>query len=341
MVFSDLNKDACIQPFSEHCGAVPNFPDGSFAYSEILQENNYYPFGMQMEGPWQEVISAPENGYTYNGKELNQDFDLNWLDYGARWYDPSIGRWNAVDALAEKYSDLSPYNYVANNPLKFIDPDGNEIILAGSKKHKRQMIRMMNENAKRVRFSLGKRGRVQSTVTDSKAAKGSTYTSTMLNAVNDEQSVTYNLKKDGRGAIGSYWTGDVYMNDLALLDDDSDVQSAFIAHFTVERFGTENYEKERYNVLARNDATGEYDQIYEGAASVRMDVLNEVGGKEYDSEERTGGKMGNGNSVNVFIFKGKENSKMTIAFVQDAKTRKLIGIDIQDGSRSVSRQKNK
>ncbi len=37
-----------LQPFSEDCSAVPNFPDGSFAYSEILQENNYYPFGIRM-----------------------------------------------------------------------------------------------------------------------------------------------------------------------------------------------------------------------------------------------------------------------------------------------------
>jgi RHS repeat-associated protein len=89
--------------------------------AQLLQENHYYPFGLPMEGA--STINPP-NKYTYNGKELNGDFGLEWLDYGARWYDASVGRWWSVDPLAEKYGRWSPYCYAVDNPVRFIDPDG-------------------------------------------------------------------------------------------------------------------------------------------------------------------------------------------------------------------------
>jgi RHS repeat-associated protein len=77
-----------------------------------------------MEG----IGTAPvtNNGYKYNGKELNEDLGLNLSDYGARWYDASLGRWWSVDPMGEKQSNWSEYGYTINNPLLFIDPNGME-----------------------------------------------------------------------------------------------------------------------------------------------------------------------------------------------------------------------
>ena len=94
--------------------------------TELLQETHYYPFGMSFNGAWYSDATASKNKYLYNGKELNDEFGLNLSDYGARWYDASIGRWWSVDPLAEKYNFITPYNQSLNNPIKFLDPNGKE-----------------------------------------------------------------------------------------------------------------------------------------------------------------------------------------------------------------------
>jgi len=50
-------------------------------------------------------------------------------DFGARMYDARLGRWLSIDPLGAKYPDLSPYNFVGNNPIIAIDPNGKEIFI--------------------------------------------------------------------------------------------------------------------------------------------------------------------------------------------------------------------
>ncbi len=90
------------------------------ASNEILQENHYYPFGLNHEGPWMND-AARDNKYQYNGKEWNDDFGLNWYNYGKRWYDQAIGRFPTVDPIASDFAFVTPYNYAENEPVANID----------------------------------------------------------------------------------------------------------------------------------------------------------------------------------------------------------------------------
>ncbi|WP_230139827.1 MULTISPECIES: RHS repeat-associated core domain-containing protein [unclassified Pedobacter] len=90
---------------------------------EVLQRDDYYAFGLRKTG----LAGANNNKHLYNGRELQEQ--LGKYDCAARFYDPEIARWTSVDPLAEKYQLLSPYAYVANNPLRFIDEDGREIVI--------------------------------------------------------------------------------------------------------------------------------------------------------------------------------------------------------------------
>jgi RHS repeat-associated protein len=93
----------------------------------IVQEDSYDPFGMTQEALHDERYATVANKHLYNGKEYQDDHNLNWYDYGARMYDPALGRWHVSDPLSEKYASYSPYQYALNNPLKFVDPDGRDV----------------------------------------------------------------------------------------------------------------------------------------------------------------------------------------------------------------------
>lgn len=98
-------------------------------HGNVEELNDYYPLGGLMSSGSSKSVQP----YKYNGKELETTNGLNWYDYGARRYDPVLGRWNAVDPSCEKYYGWSPYTYCKDNPVLRIDPNGkDDYILSGS-----------------------------------------------------------------------------------------------------------------------------------------------------------------------------------------------------------------
>jgi RHS repeat-associated protein len=110
---------------------------------KIVEQNHYYPFGMRhtnysggrmvmvKDEELKRMAPATEEfltyTYKYNGKEYQDELGLNFYDYGARNYDPALGRWVNIDKKAEKYPAWSPYVFALDNPVRYIDPDGNEV----------------------------------------------------------------------------------------------------------------------------------------------------------------------------------------------------------------------
>ena len=91
----------------------------------VEQVNDYYPTGALMGSS----TGGDKQHYKYNGKELDRFNGLDWYDYGARFYDAAILRWNGVDKLCEKYIPYSEYGYCKNNFINTIDIDGMRIVV--------------------------------------------------------------------------------------------------------------------------------------------------------------------------------------------------------------------
>ena len=95
--------------------------------TEIVEENNYYPYGGKMRG-YNSVVSSLGNDvaqrWKFGGMELDESFGVGTYDFGARTYDPWGIRWWNIDPKAEQMRRHSPFNYAFDNPVYFMDPDG-------------------------------------------------------------------------------------------------------------------------------------------------------------------------------------------------------------------------
>ncbi|AWG24521.1 DUF6443 domain-containing protein [Flavobacterium kingsejongi] len=144
-----------IYNYTDHLGnvRVSYTKDPLTTSAKIVEENHYYPFGLKHANYNSDQLAFQPNAqdaiildafvdpipldnylnyeYKYNGKELQREFGLNMYDYGARNYDPAIGRWMNMDPLAENHHENNPYMYANNNPIIFVDPDGMDFTLTG------------------------------------------------------------------------------------------------------------------------------------------------------------------------------------------------------------------
>jgi len=121
--------------YKDHLGNIRVTYDNSGSVSSpnasIVEEHNYYPFGLQHRG-YNDANGTRgsdfANNYMFGGKELQDEAvgsnRLDYYDFGARNYDPALGRWMNLDPLAEQMRRHSPYNYAFDNPIYWIDPDG-------------------------------------------------------------------------------------------------------------------------------------------------------------------------------------------------------------------------
>ena len=157
----------------------------------IVQQSDYYPYGMTHRP---QAVTTSDNRYLFNGKELQNNLlggvNLDWYDYGARFYDAQIGRFTTQDAYAEKYINLTPYQYGANNPIRYIDINGDSI--QAQQAEAQQMITntLTAEDAKYIQFD--ENGNINLELLNSHSSESGNYNS-LLGLANAETVINVSL----------------------------------------------------------------------------------------------------------------------------------------------------
>lgn len=103
--------------------------DGSITTNEVLQQNNYYPYGLTHSGiDWGVPTLSNSNLNRFQEQELQEEFGLNWYHFKWRMHNPQIGRFMAVDPLSEKYVYNSTYAFSENKVVAHIELEGLEAV---------------------------------------------------------------------------------------------------------------------------------------------------------------------------------------------------------------------
>ena len=113
-----INTEDIFFYHSDHLGSTSYITD---AKANITQFDAYLPYGELLVD---EHRSSEDMPYKFNGKELDEETGLYY--YGARYLNPMASIWYGMDPLVEKYSNISGFCYVKDNPLKFVDFKGEE-----------------------------------------------------------------------------------------------------------------------------------------------------------------------------------------------------------------------
>lgn len=125
---------------------------------------------------------------------MQDELGLNVYDYGNRNYDPAIGRFFNIDRFAEKYNDRTPYNYAANNPILYIDVQGDSIFVA-NKNDQAKVLKMINSKAVGS-FAFSKTGHLYLANAKGDATKYSQYyTDKLVAAIGASETIEIEIKQ--------------------------------------------------------------------------------------------------------------------------------------------------
>jgi len=236
-----------------------------------VQKTHYYPFGG--------IIADISTGRSvqdrlYNGKELDTACNLWWYDFGARQYDPAAPRFITPDPLAEKYYGWNMYGYCMNNPVRFVDFDGMDVYIYGTKKEQMEVLaRMQSLTNDRLQINY-KTGLVSITAVGTRNTGKDLYVGTSLiyGLVHDNNKMNISVVR------GEFKVHDVYRQD-AINGKGTDV-SVEVDFSSKHSFLTQNANTGTIRKEQMNKAIALGHELIHGYRSMNGEALSDLSKEE-------------------------------------------------------------
>jgi RHS repeat-associated protein len=159
---------------------------------QIIWRESYRPYGERLKNE----AASQTNSQWYTGHR--QDADTGLVYMGARHYDPLMGRFLSIDPVGFRESNPHSFNryaYANNNPMKFTDPDGREVVSIEPKNNAR-LASLVNELAKgKFGFDANNKLRLE----NSEGSGSSYYQSRLVDAINAKDTISLLISQEYSG----------------------------------------------------------------------------------------------------------------------------------------------
>ncbi|WP_415783485.1 RHS repeat-associated core domain-containing protein, partial [Elizabethkingia bruuniana] len=189
--------------YTDHLGNVRlSYTKGASGGAEIIEENNYYPFGLKHQGYNSNSLANSAYQYKYQGQELQEN---GWYSFKWRNYIPELGRFFNIDQLGEKYEYQSPYNFSENQVTAFVELEGLEKGLPWYlNENKYGGKPVLTLGAHNIKLPYAQRDKYSGNIID----KTGTFLSNTLGSIYNGVASTWNDAMEGKDGTSAVFEGD-------------------------------------------------------------------------------------------------------------------------------------